>query len=369
MTSADCHVIAFPSNGLGTSPWEAPDPLPACTPPSHCDVLVVGAGITGLAAAIAVAGRKREVVVVERAFGGGATARSGGIILGSTLAGPAPLFDRCEWTLRDWIAASATACDLHWEGCLELARDESLSVHPIHWRDNGSIRLVMEIPGGVLHPTKLQTALAAAARAAGAAIVNGVTVQSVEPRPAGIALLTDRGWLAARRLLMAVDAIAWSDAFDPWAQRDITVALQTAPLDRDARDALGLRPHQAFYTCDPPLLWGRMMPDGSLLIGRELLPVPRSRPDAEISDAVAAAGARLLSRVRGLHAGLTDIVAQRTWGGVIATNAAGVPDVIPDPRIAEMVWAGGYGGHGLAQAFRLGTLIGERLVDAGPSTR
>src|SRR5207237_9964596 len=98
--------------------------------------------------AAAVAGR--SVSVIGRQFGSGATARSGGSVLGDTLVGPADGFADCDLALRDWISQSGAACDLHWNGCLELARDPSLSSDPIDWDESGRVRLAGRVSGGVL---------------------------------------------------------------------------------------------------------------------------------------------------------------------------------------------------------------------------
>ena len=89
---------------LGTPPWTAPH-APASVPlPRSCEVLVVGAGVTGLSAALALASEGRDVVIVDRRFGSGAACRSGGIIVGDTLIGPAPGFEGCDLELRDWVS-------------------------------------------------------------------------------------------------------------------------------------------------------------------------------------------------------------------------------------------------------------------------
>ena len=44
-------------------------------------------------------------------------------------------------------------------------------------------------------------------------------------------------------------------------------------VDPDLLDAIGLGARQPFYTRDLPLLWGRLLPDGTILFGRELLPL------------------------------------------------------------------------------------------------
>jgi gamma-glutamylputrescine oxidase len=347
---------------LGVPPWTppallAPRDLPATS--DVLDVLIVGAGVTGLAAALTAAHAGRRVTVVERRFGSGATSRSGGIVLGDTLVGPSAGFDGCDLALRDWIAESGAACDLFWNGCLELARDPSLSNHPVDWNDNGRVRLAGRLSGGVLDPSKLQTELARIAERAGATIIDGAAVLGLEGSASSrdVVVVTERGNVRAEHVIMAVDAVAWRPAGDPWAERVITVALTTEPLTGDVVAALGLRAHEAFYTRDLPLLWGRVMQDQSLLVGRETLPWPAADSESGVRARLDAAGNHLASRVRSLHPALRDVGVRHVWGGPIARTAAGVPDVVQDRRFPQVRWVGGYGGHGLAQAFRMGRLV------------
>jgi glycine/D-amino acid oxidase-like deaminating enzyme len=319
---------------------------------------VVGAGITGLSAAIRIAESGRNVVVIDRDFTSGATSRSGGVVLGDTLVGPVADFAGCDRTLRRWIEDSGADCDLFWHGSVELARDPALPADPIDWRDGCAVRLAARAGGGVVNPVKLRSALADTAQRSGATIVDGVTLASLESDPGGILATTDCGSIAARHGIMAVDAVARSTAFDPWSERLITVALQTAPMSTAELARAGLAPHESFYTRDLPLLWGRVMPDRSVLIGRETTPVLEQG-----GYDIASAGARLTARVRQLHDVFAGIDIQRIWGGAIARSTAGVPAVLPDPRHPRVLWAGGYGGHGLAQAFTLGRLIADRVHD------
>ena len=99
------------------------------------------------------------------------------------------------------------------------------------------------------------------------------------------------------------------------------------------------------------------MPDRALLVGRETLPWAAAESESGVRDRLEAAGARLASRIRRLHPALRDITVRRAWGGPIARAAEGVPAIAQDPYIRDVVWAGGYGGHGLAQAFRMGRLV------------
>ena len=247
---------------LGNAPWATPSSPPQATLPSHSDVAIVGAGLTGLTAAFALALKGVEVAVVDYAFGSGATSRSGGVVLGDTLVGPSPSFAGCEDALREWIADRRIDCDLAWEGCLELARDERLSPQPIAWHDRGSIRLETLVNGGVLDPAKLLDGLAAIVLRSGASIVDNTAVESIEAAGEDMTLVTSRGTLAARQVVMAVDATSAS-ALDPWDERGITVAIQTGPIEPALLARVGLGREQAFYTKDRPLLWGRAMKDGS----------------------------------------------------------------------------------------------------------
>ena len=356
----DRLITHLPTAALGSPPWPAPRALPSQPLPPHADVLVVGAGITGLSAGIGLAERGHDVTVIERQFGSGASARNGGIVLGDTLVGPDPAFLNCDLTLRGWIADTGADCDAFWCGCLELARDAALPSQPIDWQDAGPVRKAGAVSGGVLNPIKLIQALADAARRAGVTIVDRVNVHGLASNGAEPSVLTDRGEIRAADVVMAVDATARMATFDPWSERMITVALRTAPLTSFALAAVGLEPHQAFYTSDLPLLWGRVMPDRSLLVGRETIAFPRE--DArDVLDRFGSAVAQLTSRVRGLHPSLRDADVVGAWSGPIARANHGLPGFVSDPDRPRVLWAGGYGGHGIAQAFRMGTIVAEKV--------
>jgi glycine/D-amino acid oxidase-like deaminating enzyme len=347
---------------VGAPPWDplsSPPPVPL---PSSCDIIIVGAGLTGLSAAARCAAAGPAVVVVDRAFGTGATTRSGGVVLGETVEGPDPQFDGCEQTLRTWIDQSGADCDLRWRDCLELARDSRLTAAPIDWWDEGTVRLARRVSGGVLNPAKLLAALYQAAGIAGATIADGVTVTNVTRAGDGIRLATDQGPITARAGIMGVDALCWRREFDPWRERVMTVSLQTAPVSDEGLALLGLKPDEAFYTVDTPLLWGRVMPDRSLLIGRETRPFSAQPDPRTLRDDLAEAGTRLIQRVRGLHSALALIERRRVWTGPLARTAEGHPTLAVDPFVRGLVWAGGYGGQGIAQAFTLGWRAADRIL-------
>ena len=166
-----------------------------------------------------------------------------GIVLGDTLVGPRAGFDDCDLSLRHWIARSGVECDLFWNGCLELARDPSLSDRPVDWNENGRVRLAARVSGGVLDPSKLQTELARLAPARGRNACRrrrGARARAGFSIFAGVVVVTERGSLRADHVIMAVDTMAWRPLLDPWAERVITVALTTEPLPDDVIGVLGL---------------------------------------------------------------------------------------------------------------------------------
>jgi glycine/D-amino acid oxidase-like deaminating enzyme len=249
---------------LGGSPWELAIPVASVPLPTRADVVVIGAGITGLSAAIALAERGVAVVVADRSFGGGATCRSGGIVLGETLVGPSPEFDRCDLTLRHWIERSQIPCDAVWSGCLELARHANVNVRDTGWVDGAPLRVVGEVPGGMLHPGKFLIGLLHEATRHGVVLCNHLEIHGIDPDRDEV-IVRGSSDIRARHVVMAVDALSWSRGFDPWLERTMTVALQTTAVDGLAK-AIDLS--TPFYTNDFPLLWGRRLPDGSLLFGR-----------------------------------------------------------------------------------------------------
>ena len=349
------RLTAFDWSSLGAAPWRPPQSPHLSALPDRAALLVIGAGVTGLSCALAWVSAGRDVVVVDRAFGNGAACRSGGIVVGDTLVGPAAGFENCETELRQWVERHEVAGGLQWAGCMELDRDASLPASPIDWCDAGPVRLSRTVPGGTLDPARLVERLAEEAVARGARLVDGVEVDSL------------KGRVTADRVLVATDATAVAGHFDPWPVRLVTVALETAPLGDEQLEELGWRDRQPFFTNDLPLLWGRLLPHGGMLAGRELIEVsPPGAPD--LSRTIDAARERLILRVRGLHPALAALDVVRAWAGPIARDHDGVPGLHPDPEIDGVFWAGGYGGHGLAQAFRLGAIAAIRLADTESTT-
>jgi Glycine/D-amino acid oxidases (deaminating) len=219
----------LPSAGSQTSAASQPRHE---TLPAHADVVIVGAGYTGLAAARQLAKVGAVVVVIEREqVGWGASSRNGGQVLTGMKLDVATLVDRfgavrarqlfdvatdsiarlealieeevieCEYTRAGHLQAAFKPS--HFSAFLEeqalLARvfDHEVRVLP-RSEQHGEIGsdayhgvLVDERSGG-LNPAQYVRGLAAAATRAGAAIVTGARVTSLEKEAPGVARQDDR---------------------------------------------------------------------------------------------------------------------------------------------------------------------------------
>ncbi len=352
-------------------PWRAEARPHLEPPPAHCDVAVVGAGLTGLAAARALAeGGARVAVLDAGRIGGGASGHTGGLALEGTHVGALPGMERCLERLAARTRALGIDCSLEESGCLELAHREpgTAPAKALHWSDDGRVLVpVGEEPGGVLDPGRLVSGLARAAREAGASLHERA---AVAPLPlAGDALTIDSTRGRVRTSAVVVAANAWAPALVPLAPEPVaalTVALCTAPLASEALTDLGLPPPRTFYTVDLPYLWGRSTRDGRFLVGGGLVPASSAelrRPPAGAVDARLDALAR---RVRALHAGLSEAVFTARWAGPLSLLRGRPPFLGRHPADPRVLVAGGYTGHGVAASLVAGEWLARAILDDEP---
>src|SRR5882724_5898845 len=214
--------------------------------PSSADVAIIGAGFTGLSAALALAKRGVRVAVLEsETIGWGASSRNGGMVLTGLKLGVNQLIARYgrELTQRMYSASLDTitcverivkeenlACDFSRTGHLEVAckqrhfDDYARQVEVIAREFNHPLRIVprdqlrSEIGseiyyGGMvdevsasLNPARYVAGLAVAAMRAGAAICEHTKVQEIECEShngtTGFRVATSRGSLRARNVLV-----------------------------------------------------------------------------------------------------------------------------------------------------------------------
>lgn len=380
--------------------WTETSPPPsraAADLPARADVVVVGAGYTGLAAARALARRGASVVVLERhIIGWGASGRNGGFVLPGYkpdiellarklgLETARRLFRlslEAVAYLEALVAEEAIGCDLVRSGGVTLA------ARPAHLRglERSSAFLRRELsyettvlsatelgaelgssryhgglldPGAAsLHPARYVQGLATAAERAGAKIVEGAEVTGIRSGggPPGLSLVeTSRGVVRAGEVFVATNGYT-GVAFPRLRRRVVPVGsylIATRPLD----EALAARliPRGRILSDTKNLLYYfRLSPDRRMVFGGRaaFTPTPVSR------------SAEILSRAMvEVFPDLADTKIEYAWDGQVAFALDQMPHA---GRIGGLHYAMGYAGHGVAMSTWLGARVGEKLA-GGP---
>ena len=198
---------------------------------ADADVVVVGAGVAGAAAAYALAREARDVLLLERFAVGHDRGSSHGSSRIFRLTYPEPGWVRlAQEALPLWRELEAESGEtlLELTGTLDLgdwrpnraalaaagARHEVLDAAEVErrWplRLAPGERALFQPDGGISHAERSVRAFAAAAVARGAELREGVRVERLEPRAADVRVVTDGGDLSARSVV--VTAGSWTRA-------------------------------------------------------------------------------------------------------------------------------------------------------------
>jgi glycine/D-amino acid oxidase-like deaminating enzyme len=254
--------------------WEAAPPQRLAKTPvvPHCDVVIVGAGYTGLAAALTLVRAGRSVQVFDRQRPGeGASTRNGGIASGSLrLSFPAMIckfgIDRAiafqaeakaaREDLADFIRRENIDCDFNLAGRFTgasaakdyepMAREAELlrkhlaiDAHAIPRGEQHTILGTDFYHGGMLradigglHPAKLLAGMLARVCEAGAIVHGETAVLGVRHQAQDFEVETTRGRVKA--FCVVVGTNGYTDRVDPWLRRRMVPVrsriIATAPL-------------------------------------------------------------------------------------------------------------------------------------------
>lgn len=374
-------------------------PEPAALPPLQgdvqADVAVLGAGYTGLTAALELAQRGYRVVLLEaHRIGWGASGRNGG----QALVGYGCEVDELERQLGrdnarhlfDWSREAVQSMhqriarhgiDCHWvDGHASVAirarheRDlhancEHLQRHydyPMQWWDRDALRAQLDSPryraamfdplSAHLHPLAYARGLADAARAAGVIIHEHSAVTRVQ-RGTPATLQTAQGSVRADHLVVAGNA--WLRNLLPELERRImpvgTYVGASAPLGA-ARARQLIRNDMAVSDTAWALDYFRLSHDHRLLFGGRAsysaLPPPGLRGVMQ-------------RRMHQVFPQLADVAVEQVWGGYVDITRNRAPHW---GRLdGNLYFAQGFSGHGVAAAGLAGEVIAAAID--GQSTR
>jgi gamma-glutamylputrescine oxidase len=353
---------------------------------TRADLLVVGAGCTGLSTALHAAERGLSVVVLEGGrVGWGASGRNGGQVIPGLRRGPVELVrlygvERARALLglafqarslvEDLIERHAIACDFKATGhllgavktsdarwmeaeadCLATTFDyphaEFLSAAEAgQWVDTPYHGALIDRRGGHLNPLNYTLGLAEAAVAAGARIFEHSPARALA-EGGGVTVSTPRAVVRASHAVLAGDALL--EGVSPRLEASImpvaNYVVATAPLP----DASALIPSDAAVSDTRFVVnYYRLTPDGRLLFGGGER-YSRSAP-ADIAGFVRPYMEAVFPQLRG-------VAIDHAWGGLVSITRTRMPHV---GRSGNVLFAHGYSGMGAI----LSTLAGKLLVEA-----
>ena len=362
--------------------------------PASCDVLVVGAGYTGLAAARGLARSGASVVVVDREHAGwGASSRNGGQVLTGLKLEPAALVAMFGETrarelfdvsldsmaaLESLLGDEAIRCGYERTGHLQAAckpahfdafREEQELLARVF---NHEVRLVppadqaaeigtgayygllVDERSGAINPAQFVRGLAAAATRWGASVVGGVSVLEITKSGSAWLVRTSAGDVRAKDVFIATNG--YTGPATPALRRRLipigSYIIATAPLT-EATAARLLPKRRMVFDSRYFLHYFRVTPDRRLLFGGR----------AEFSGPTLESAGRATEILR--H-GMTSIFPElkgtpidHSWSGHVAFTRDQMPHA---GRLDGMYYAGGYCGHGVAMAAYLGGLMARRIA-------
>jgi len=382
---------------------DGPTDFPAVSGTMSVDVVVIGAGFTGLSAALHLAQDGAEVMALDAEYPGwGASGRNGGFCcLGGAKASSADIARRFgEVALQGWRRAEQDAvtlvrellttqgieADTHSNGETilahnvrnaralqgDVARVKSEYGIDATWHAPADLtRLGMSGPfhGGLtipvgfgLNPRKYLSGLVRAARNAGARIHGDSRAIAIEQQGRGITIRTELATIRARRLVIATNGYS-SEELPPWmagrylpAQSNVLV---TRPLTQIELEAAGWTSRQMVYDTRNLLHYFRLMPDNRFLFGMR---------GGLLASPVAEAGINRRARVHfeAMFPAWKDVETPNSWSGMVCFSSNRVPYCGPIPDLPGAFAGFAFHGNGVAMGSYTGALLAD-LVQGKPT--
>ena len=372
---------------------------PALSDDIVADVVVVGAGFAGLSAAIELAQRGYEVVVLEAdRVCSGASGRNGGQAIVGFASGQTPLEQQLgqadakrawEMSLQGldlmdqriaefeidcervhgylYVAETARKAKALEAEMTAMNRDYGLATE---WATGANVQRYIQSPrycaaayertSGHLHPLKYGLGLARAAKQLGVKIFENSPVLDMRRAPT-LTALTARGQVKASFGVLAGNCMLGE--YGPRVAPDITPRIMpvgtyivgTAPLSPEVCARLIAR-HAAVCDNNFVLDYFRFSADHRLLFGGRVS--YSARTPAHLQESMA-------KRLAAVFPGLTEVAIDYVWGGFVDISMNRAPDF---GRLgSNLYYLQGFSGHGVALTGLAGQLVAQAI--AGQSER
>jgi len=374
--------------------------------PRSCDVVIVGAGLTGLWTALFLKelAPERDVVVVEQGVAAyGASGRNAGMLSetvdhGHALAvehfgeaearrlaqiGEANVAEMisflaargidCEYEPSGRLVAALTPAQL--EDCrkaVAIAGRMGLATFTLLGRSE--IRAEVNSPlymggiaissGGILDPVKLVDGLRREAERLGVAVLERSHVVAIEPTIAGVQIRTGRGTVDAERAVLATSA--YTHLLLPnVARRMIPLydyILVSEPLTPAQRQVIGWQRRQGVTDCRTFFNYYRLTGDGRILWGTsEAAYYSGNRVDATC-DHSPQHYTSLSASFRRHFPALGELEWAYAWGGPICSTTRLTP-FFGRAMNGKVIYGLGYTGHGLGTTRLAGRILAHMALD------
>jgi glycine/D-amino acid oxidase-like deaminating enzyme len=367
--------------------------LPRPPLPAQVDVLVIGAGYTGLSAARETAAAGAATWVLEAgAMGTGCSGRNGGHVAYSikpsfarlaSIHGKDKAFAICQEGLQavDYLRRLANEagvdCDWRQRGCFYGAhtpRHFEAMVRDAHNQPRGLEQRISVVPrseqhaeidsdfyhgGCVYHddasvdPMRMLLALLRRAEDAGVTVRDHCRVLALQPAGDGFAVLTEHGMIQARKVLIATNG--YSGPLSPWLRRRVipigSYQIATAKLGAPAVAGL-IRQGRNIVDSRRVVVYFRPSADGERIIFGGRAALSEQDPRACVP--------RLRSMLAQVFPQLAAVQIEHAWVGWVAYTFDTLPHL---GRHRGIYYCMGYCGQGVPLAPYFGQRIGQQMMN------
>lgn len=367
---------------------------PAANGAVTCDVVVVGGGLGGMAAALRLAELGRDVVLVEAdVCGWGASARNAGYVTNTVGSHPRILArfysDRAQGLFtfanssvrftEELIASRGVVCDYQRTGIFAAAATAARFRHILATTKSGKRSSVATaeqagVPpafyggihikvGGTLDPGKFALGMREAVRASSTRVFEQTPVSRVIDDGNSVTIETPRAQIHADQAILTTNAFTNRLHVAP---RNLSTpvwvtAVETEPVPPERLDAAGWTSRLPITTAHVVMQSFRTTSRNTIVFTTRNLqmsrrPVAERLPDHAVVD-------DLVRGFRDRFSNLADVAPTRAWGGWIGMTPSNM--AVAGQVTRRVHYAMACNGHGLPQAPYLGTLLADHVAGEG----